>query len=146
MSTTLRSLVVAGGVALSLTQSAAGQEARQASSPPVAAPVERPPIVPLPAADAQKFLGDYDIGLSDGSKLPLRIFIEDGALRTFTEEGAVMAQAEGQSVVPLRYIGNDTFGADFDPALRLTFAVENGRVTGAKLLQGGVTAKVTRRQ
>jgi len=97
----------------------------------------RPPTVAIAAAELAKFEGDYDIALPDGKVLPFKMFVEGGAL---------MGQAEGQGKAPLRYIGHDTFGADFDPSVRLTFSVENGRVTGAKLLQRGATMNVTRRQ
>jgi D-alanyl-D-alanine carboxypeptidase len=96
----------------------------------------RPRAVPIAAADLAKFAGDYDIGLPDGRVLPFRIFVEEGEL---------MGQAEGQGKGPLKYIGNDTFGADFDPTVRLIFTVESGRVTSAKLLQRGATMNVTRR-
>jgi hypothetical protein len=96
----------------------------------------RPPTVAIAAAELAKFEGDYDIVLPDGKVIPFKMFVESGAL---------MGQAEGQGKAPLRYIGNDTFGADFDPSVRLTFSVENGRVTGAKLLQRGATMNVTRR-
>ena len=96
----------------------------------------RPPVVAISAADLAKFEGDFDIGLPDGKILPFK---------TFVEAGALMGQAEGQGKAPLTYIGNDTFGADFDPTVRLIFTVENGRVTGAKLLQRGATMNVTRR-
>jgi len=102
---------------------------------PVTSP--RPPTVAIAAADLAKFEGDYDIELPDGKKLPFKLFLENGAL---------MGQAEGQGKVPQKYLGNDTFGADFDPAVRLIFTIENGRVKAAKLLQGGATMNVIRRQ
>jgi hypothetical protein len=45
----------------------------------------------------------------------------------------------------LNYLGNDTFGADFDPTLRFRFKVESGKVVSATLEQHGETMKVTRR-
>jgi D-alanyl-D-alanine carboxypeptidase len=96
-----------------------------------------PPTVPIAAADLAKYEGEYDIELPDGKKLPFKLFLENGAL---------MGQAEGQGAVPQKYLGNDTFGADFDPAVRLIFTIENGRVKAAKLLQGGATMNVTRRR
>jgi CubicO group peptidase (beta-lactamase class C family) len=95
------------------------------------------PRVPLPAASAAKFVGEYDITLPDGRVLPFRIFAEGEEL---------MGQAEGQGKAPLRYIGDDTFGADFDPTVRLFFKLENGKVVSAKLFQRGATMNVTRRQ
>ena len=96
----------------------------------------RPPVVPIGAADLAKFQGDYDIAVPDGRILPFKVFVENGAL---------MGQAAGQGKTPLNYLGSDTFGADFDITMRLVFAVENGRVAGAKLLQRGTTMNVTRR-
>lgn len=96
----------------------------------------RPAVVPIAAADLAKFEGQYDISVPDGRILPFKVFVEDGTL---------MGQAEGQGRTPLKYLGNDTFGADFDTTVRLIFTVENGRVTGAKLLQRGATMNVIRR-
>jgi hypothetical protein len=93
-------------------------------------------VVALPAAERAKFIADYDIGLPDGRILPFRIFAEGEEL---------MGQAEGQGKQPLRYLGKDTFGADFDPNLRLTFTVTDGKAVSAKLLQNGATMNVTRR-
>jgi D-alanyl-D-alanine carboxypeptidase len=96
----------------------------------------RPPAVPLAAADRAKYEGDYDIGLPDGRILPFRIFAEGEEL---------MGQAEGQDKAPLKYLGDDTFGADFDPTVRFKFTVEGSRVVSAKLMQHGMTMNVTRR-
>ena len=96
----------------------------------------RPPVQPLAVTDRAKYEGAYDIALPDGRSLPLRIFAEGEAL---------MSQAEGQGKVPLKYLGNDTFGADFDPTVRLIFTVENGRVASGKLLQRGATMNMRRR-
>lgn len=83
--------------------------------------------IPLPAADRDRFVGTYDLQLPN-RVLPFRIFVRDGAL---------MSQAEGQGEIPLRYLGNKVFGADFDTALRVTFVEENGAITKLTLLQGG---------
>ena len=94
------------------------------------------PRVPLPAEARAKFVGEYDITLPDGRLLPFRLFAEGEEL---------MGQAEGQGKAPLRFVGDDTFGADFDPTVRLFFKVENGKVVSAKLFQRGATMSVTRR-
>jgi CubicO group peptidase (beta-lactamase class C family) len=96
----------------------------------------RPPVLPLAAADRAKFEGDYGISLPDGRILPFRIFVEGDEL---------MGQAENQGKHPLRYLGDNTFGADFDPTVRFIFTVEGGRVVSGKLLQRGATMNVTRR-
>jgi CubicO group peptidase (beta-lactamase class C family) len=92
--------------------------------------------VPLAAAEREKFAGDYDLSLPDGRIMPFRIFVEGEEL---------MGQAEGQGKAPLKYIGNDTFGADFDPTVRFIFAVKDGKVESAKLHQRGAVMNVTRR-
>jgi CubicO group peptidase (beta-lactamase class C family) len=95
----------------------------------------RPPLVPLAAADRVMYEGSYDIYLPDGKILPIRFFSEGDGL---------MAQPEGQNKTPLLHFGNRTFGADFDPTLRLTFKVEGDKVAGAQLVQRGATMNVTR--
>jgi len=97
---------------------------------------KHPARAPLAAADRAKFVGDYDITLPDGRILPIRFFVEGDDL---------MGQAEGQGKAPLRYLGNDTFGADFDPTVRFVFTVENGKVVSGKLMQRGATMNLTRR-
>ena len=92
---------------------------------------------PLSAADREKFVGDYDISLPNGWIMPVLIFVEDDQL---------MAQPEGDQKQPMRYLGNDTFGMDFDPTLRLAFEVKGGKVVGGKLTQRGQRMNVYRRQ
>ena len=113
----------------------ASQEAAPAGSP---AP-RRDSLVtrPLPAADREKFVGDYDISLPNGWIMATLIFVEDDLL---------MVQPEGEQKMPLRYLGNDTFGLDFDPTLRLAFEVKEGKVVGGKLTQRGQRMNVFRRQ
>ena len=40
---------------------------------------------------------------------------------------AFLADAPGQGTIRLVYVGDDTFGAEFDAALRLSFVLEDGR-------------------
>jgi D-alanyl-D-alanine carboxypeptidase len=93
--------------------------------------------VPLAAAEREKFVGDYDLALPDGRILPFKISIEGDEM---------MGQAEGQGKAPLKYLGNDTFGADFDPTVRFIFTVKDGKVQSAKLHQRGAIMNVTRRE
>ncbi|HLS48201.1 MAG TPA: hypothetical protein VK012_06750, partial [Gemmatimonadales bacterium] len=51
--------------------------------------------------------------------------------------GGLTAQLVGQGPIPLIYYGEHTFGAEFDPSVRLIFAIEGGRATEVTLLQGG---------
>lgn len=112
----------------------AAQQATAAGSP---AP-RRDSLVaqPLAAAEREKFVGDYDISLPNGWIMPVLIFVEEDQL---------MAQPEGDQKSPLRYLGNDTFGLDFDPTLRLAFEMKNGKVVGGKLTQRGQRMHVFRR-
>jgi len=65
------------------------------------------------AEDRARFSGKYRLALPSG---PLE-------LRVFEREGKLMMQGAGQPEIPLLYQGNSSFGASFDPSLRLTFAV-----------------------
>jgi CubicO group peptidase (beta-lactamase class C family) len=86
----------------------------------------------LPAAERARYVGTYDLRLPNDRTLPLRIFQEGDAL---------MSQAEGpgQGKFPMLYKGNDTFGAEFDPTLKLTILFENGKAVRARLVQRGNT-------
>ena len=112
---------------------AAQQAASSASSPP-----RRDSLVtqPLSAADREKFVGDYDISLPNGWIMATLIFVEDDQL---------MVQPEGEPKMPLRYLGDETFGLEFDPTLRLAFEVKDGKVLGGKLTQRGQRMNVFRR-
>ena len=92
---------------------------------------------PLASPDREKFVGDYDISLPNGWIMATLIFVEDDLL---------MVQPEGEQKMPLRYLGNDTFGLDFDPTLRLAFDVKDGKVVGGKLTQRGQRMNVFRRE
>ena len=61
-----------------------------------------------------------------------------------TGAASLMAQAEGQPAIELIPLGANVFGAEFDPTLRLSFALEHGRATGFTLVQGGVTMQAQR--
>ena len=124
-----------GTTLLLLAAPLAAQQATAAGSP---AP-RRDSLVaqPLAAADREKFVGDYDISLPNGWILPVLIFVEEDQL---------MAQPEGDQKAPLRYLGDHTFGMDFDPTLRLAFEVKDGKVVGGKLTQRGQRMNVFRRQ
>jgi len=112
--------------------------AAQQPPPNPAAAARRDSLVArrLAAADRAKYEGDYDIVLPDGQILPFLIFSQGDQL---------MGQAESQDAAPLKYLGDDTFGADFDPTVRIVFTVENGRVTRGKLVQRGAAMYIARR-
>ena len=84
-----------------------------------------------------------DEGTFDLQRAPSGVF----SLRVFVDGDGLAAQPEGagQEKFPLRYLGVDTFGAAFDPTMRLTIVLENGRATKARLLQRGATIEGPRR-
>lgn len=98
------------------------------------------PLVAVPLADADRDLvpGSYEFTAPTGAKLVVNVTVENGRL---------MAQAEGpgQGKFPLVHVGNLTFGAAFDPSLRLSFVKQDGRITSATLTQGGGTLPGRRR-
>ena len=117
---------------------AAAPLAAQETAPADSSAARREPLVakPLPAAEREKFVGDYDIGLPNGWIMATLIYVENDQL---------MVEPEGEQKMPLRYLGNDTFGLDFDPTLRLAFEVKDGKVLGGKLTQKGQRMNVFRR-
>ena len=53
----------------------------------------------------------------------------------------MVGQATGHPPIALVYPGDGTFGAAFDPVLRLRVVVDGGRATRVVLLQGGATVE-----
>lgn len=47
-------------------------------------------------------------------------------------------------MIPLNHLGNHTFGADFDPSVRITFTIVDGQAVKFTLLQGGRTMEAVR--
>ena len=113
--------------------------AAQDAAPAAAPAPKRDSLVtkPISAADREKFVGDYDILLPNGWIMATLIYVEEDQL---------MIEPEGQGKSPMRYLGNDSFGLDFDPTLRLAFEVKNGKVIGGKLTQRGQRMNVFRRE
>ena len=112
--------------------------AAQEAAPADSSAARREPLVtkPLSAADREKFVGDYDIGLPNGWIMATLIYVENDQL---------IVEPEGEQKMPLRSLGNDTFGLDADPSLRLAFEVKDGKVFGGKLTQRGQRMNVFRR-
>jgi hypothetical protein len=129
-----RSFIFSAAVLLLAAAPLAAQEAAPADS----SAAHREPLAtkPLPAAEREKFVGDYDISLPNGWIMATLIYLENDQL---------MVEPEGEQKMPLRYLGNDTFGLDFDPTLRLAFEVKDGKVVGGKLTQRGQRMNVFRR-
>ncbi len=91
-------------------------------------PLLRPPArVAITAADRARYVGVYALMLGDTPR--------DFTL--FERDGELFAQLVGQGAIPLIPMGNHTFGASFDPAVRIAFTVENGTATKVTLTQGG---------
>ena len=113
--------------------------AAQEATPTTASAPRRDSLIaqPLSAADREKFVGDYDISLPNGWIMATLIYLENDEL---------MVEPEGEQKMPLRYLGNDTFGLDMDKTLRLAFEVKGGKVVGGKLTQHGQRMSVFRRQ
>jgi hypothetical protein len=138
MSTAHRFSLVAVVAALVTLHPTAGRAQEQEQAKPGASqPVPpAPPVVAISDEDQRRIVGDYDVSLPDGQIMGVRVSVEKGQLMIAPEE---------QEKLPMRHYGNNTFGLDVDPTLRLTFDIANGKVTGGKLVQRGMTMSVFRR-
>ena len=139
MSTAHRFSLVAVVAALVTLHPTAGRAQEQEQPKPAAsqpAPPPAPPVISISAEDQRRLVGDYDVSLPDGQIMGVRVSVENGQLMIAPEE---------QEKLPMRHYGNNTFGLDFDPTLRLTFDIADGKVTGGKLVQRGMTMNVFRR-
>ena len=101
---------------------------RQLTLAALGVPLDQPSKVgPLPVADRKRYVGVYALALPGGT----RDF-------TIAEQGdRLTGQLAGQKANPLLYYGAHTFGASFDPTVRLIFSVEGDRATKMVLMQGG---------
>ncbi len=90
-------------------------------------PLEQPPkAVPISAAELRVYTGVYDLVLD--------------VTRPFTvaeKDGKITGTLEGQGPTDMIPMGNHTFGASFDPTVRIIFTVVDGKSTRMTLLQGG---------
>ncbi len=99
-------------------------------------PLEKAPArVSLTAEQRRVYAGSYALQLPGGRTMRFRVVAGASAL---------MAEPEGQPASELIPLGNHVFTAEFDPTLRVTCAVENGRATGFTLVQGGETSQAKR--
>jgi hypothetical protein len=108
------------------------QVARAALGVPLLRP---PPKVALTAEERARYVGVYAMLLGANTV--------DNTVTT--RDGELFAQLQGQPANQLVPYGNHVFGMSFDPSLRLTFTVENGKATKVTLLQGGRTAEGPRK-
>jgi len=138
MSTAHRFSVAALAFAIVALHPATGRAQEQEQPKSAASQPARPApaVVATTADERRRFSGDYDLSLPDGQIMGLRVFVEGEQLMIAPEE---------QEKTPMRYFGNNTFGLDFDPTLRLTFDVANGKVTRGKLVQRDMTMNIFRR-
>jgi hypothetical protein len=97
--------------------------------------VARAGRVELPAAERAKYEGTYDIVRPDGRAMTITVRSEPQGMIADTPSGKM----------PLAYRGDDAFGTDFDPSMRLTILFDAGKPTGARLTQGGATWEGKRR-
>jgi D-alanyl-D-alanine carboxypeptidase len=106
----------------------AGELLKQLVRAALGAPLEqRPSVVALAVADMPRYAGVYALELPDGTR--------DFTIAVSADH--LTAQLTGQQAIPLVHFGNHTFGADFDPTLRLVFTVDGARASKLTLHQGG---------
>ena len=96
---------------------------------------QRAPVVALSAAERERYVGVYTLQLPN----------QAGDFTVAIEGDHLTGQLTGQRAVPLLHFGNHTFGADFDPNLRLVFSVEGNKATRLVLHQGGGTFQGVRK-
>lgn len=89
--------------------------------------LQPPKIVPLSAAERGLYVGVYALVLPDG--------VYDFTIAV--EGDDLTAQIAGDEKITLLHYGNHSFGASFDPALRLIFTVDVGKASRVMLVQGG---------
>ena len=90
----------------------------------------------LPAEQRARYVGVYALELPGGPRDFTVAVAGDG----------LTGQLAGQGANPLRYLGDDTFGVSFDPALRIVFTVEGDRAVKMTLRQGGGVAEGVRKR
>jgi CubicO group peptidase (beta-lactamase class C family) len=100
------------------------------------APVGPKPTVAIDSVSRARYAGRWSLALPSGAT-EFRVWEKGGRL-------VAQLQAPGQGEIPLNYLGDHAFGADFDRSLRLVFTVEGGRATRMRLEQGGQRFEATR--
>jgi len=98
---------------------------------------------PTPA-DERRAILDLPLTAEALALYPGQYTFQTGArameVRVFVEGGKLMAQPAGQPASRLRSQGAHAFVAALDDDVRIVFTVENGRATGATLIQAGRSA------
>lgn len=111
--------------------------ARAALGLPLRTPPRPVVAAPLPDSVRAAVAGTYLLRMPNGAELPLTLWSDGGRLYA-------QARGPGQGAFPLLYRADGTFGAAFDPSLRLRVVVEGGRGARAVLEQGGATMEGAR--
>ncbi len=97
----------------------------------------RPPVVSLAANERDRYVGVFTLNFPGAGQRTFTVALADTGLS---------GTLEGQQPVPMLYFGNDTFGVNFDPSVRLTFTVRDGRAMSMTLEQRGRTVSGERTQ
>ena len=115
---------------------APGQLAAQLTRAALGIPLVQPPrAVEISPAALARYVGTYALALPGGA----RDFIISLA------SGTLSAQLAGQGAFPLIHYGDHTFGADFDPSVRLVFTVTGDEASRLTLKQGGGSMEAPRK-
>jgi hypothetical protein len=122
-------------LALLLSAGTAGAQSSPATPAETAKPAAPDVVLPLPAADRDKYVGTYTLAASSGEIMTVKIWAEGSEL---------VAQANENEKNPLRYLGGATFRVDnIDQPTRVTFLVENGHATSGTVVQSGAIMTLT---
>jgi CubicO group peptidase (beta-lactamase class C family) len=94
-----------------------------------------PPKVAISAQDRARYVGVYTLKMGPNT----------ADFTFFERDGELWGQLQGQGANQLIPFGNHTFGATFDPTLRITFTLENGKATKVTLTQRGSSTEGLRK-
>lgn len=87
----------------------------------------RPAVGATTLAERARYVGTYSLQLPGGAR----------DFTVFERDDQLFGQLTGQGANPLQYLGQDTWGASFDPDLRIVFEMEGDRAARLTLRQGG---------
>ncbi len=117
-----------GDLAMQLTRAALGVPLLSKPKPAALVPV------PMSPAELRRYAGVYNLVL--GSPRPFTVFEKDGK---------IFGQLEGQGPNEMVHLGNHTFGADFDPTVRIVFTMAGETATKMTLNQRGQASEGLRK-
>lgn len=101
--------------------------ARSVFGIPLEQPKRTADAAPLPDSIRAAVPGKYAVDIG-GKSLVMTIS---------SDSAGVVAQAAGQSEIPLIYVGEGSFGTQVDPSIRISFVLDHGRATRMSLEQRG---------